>query len=80
MGRYRAGIVNGPRDRDQRNIIHVGDTVSVLSPASTPDHDGVGDVTVIDGDVIGIKDTAGRIWAARAHDVSVDWTDYPPGD
>ena len=70
--------MTGPRDRGGREVIHLGDTVSILSPQVMPDHDGVGLVVVTDGDVIGIRDTAGRMWAARACDVSVDWTDYPP--
>ena len=61
-------------------MVHLGDEVSVLSPAVTPGHNGVGLVVVMDGDVVGIRDADGRMWAARAADVSVDWTDYPPQD
>lgn len=70
--------MSGPRDRDGRNVIHEGDTVSVLAPAVMADHDGVGEVTQVGTYTIAVTDSQGREWRGYACDVSVDWSDYPP--
>lgn len=72
--------MSGPRDREGRNVIHLGDTVSILASAVTPGHDGVGEVTRVERRLVTVTDSRGRTWRGYASGMSVDWTSYPPED